>query len=157
MFDEEDAFLETTTDSVPPISSSALIVLLIDVCYDHAFRVPAPYVHGWYSSSGSSLSFDEMSALLNHYSQSEPQTTVTDHSKYDFGTWMPAIHPVSGRFCVSPHVCDLSRMLDPIVAEQDERLYMLSWFSLIVRYLGITMDPNTFSRWQSLISAECDT
>lgn len=169
-WDDSDTDLDLDSSLVLPSTGPCHLQGKLDIIYNHVYQVPAPYIQLWQPNSGQSLTCAEALCALSPADvpeSSDEPNTIVDHTIYLMGKWMPEPHPETGQMVLSLHLCDLSRLLEPLLqsaathcsdefertGERSEekttidRVYLLVWFSFVSRFMGMTIPPNLFKRW----------
>lgn len=76
-----------------------------------------------------------------------PGLDSADHRRYEFGTLLPDLHPLTGLLCLSFHACDIKERIGAILGDQSSaspQRYALVALSLLGPYVGLTIPPHLF-------------
>jgi hypothetical protein len=136
------------------ISSENFIAGEIDIIFNEIYNLPSPYMKVWYASNGEIVTHSELRKFFKNLDKDEP---FVDHQFSKFGTLMIDTHPLTNNYCLSIHICDLERRLQPmnhqineqiqlnmnlsLQSEQLSLLFLLHWLNHLGPHLGLVFSP----------------
>lgn len=117
----------------------------LTIALQPTYLVPCPYLRLW-KQNGQMLTSEGLQMLLSKFSTSNQSLSeiVDDSRRYQWGQWLPEVHPVLDQSCFGLHACDVSSHMEMILedssidrARLSPSLYMLIWLGWVSRLVGI--------------------
>eukprot|EP00981_Chlorochromonas_danica_P015284 scaffold11522_cov239-Ochromonas_danica.AAC.11 len=80
----------------------------LTIALQPTYLVPCPYLRLW-KQNGEMVTLEALQMLLARFSTSSQSLSevVDDSRRYQWGQWLPEVHPVLDQSCLGLHACDV--------------------------------------------------
>eukprot|EP01039_Chlorochromonas_danica_P009211 gene9211-10171_t len=133
----------------------------LTIALQPTYLVPCPYLRLW-KQNGEMVTLEALQMLLARFSTSSQSLSevVDDSRRYQWGQWLPEVHPVLDQSCLGLHACDVSSHMEMILQdsliERDSlspNLYILIWLGWVSRLMGIEVCAGRYKELYSSLKS----